>query len=133
MEPQKPPLKLVPDRRREPRERRRSLRVECQVPVVVKWVVKGRPPQEEATETKIINAHGCLLTLKAAVSEQMNVELVNPETQEVHKGRVVWCGGVDPQGRTQVAVELENPDPKFWGQAYADFLLSAAMKEHWVG
>lgn len=76
-DPQQPPLKPIPDRRRTPTERRRSLRAECQVPVVVKWVVKGRGPQEEATETKIVNAHGCLVTLKAVVIEGMNVELVN--------------------------------------------------------
>jgi len=125
---QQSPLKPVPDRRKAPSPRRRSVRAELEVPVVVRLTAKDGSPQEEATHTKVVNAHGCLLLLKAVVVEGLSIELINPDTNEVRRGRVVFCGAVDSAGRTQVGVELEDPDPKFWGQRYVDFLLWEACR-----
>jgi hypothetical protein len=92
--------------------------------VVVKWTSKDGSPQEEATETKVVNSNGCLVLLKARVSEGLSVELVQRNTKEVRKGRVTFCGAVELDGRTQVGVALEDPDPYFWGQEYVDFILA---------
>lgn len=98
------------------------------VPVVIRWVdVKGFP-HEEATETRVVNAHGCLVLLRSVLRDGQRVELVNRETQEVHNGRVVWCGAVERDGRSRVGIELENPTPEFWGQQYVDFLLWVGMQ-----
>lgn len=128
MDVHQPPLKLVPDRRQIPVERRRSTRAECQVPVVVKWMAPDGTEKEEATETKVINAHGCLLLLKAPLPERTRVELVNHDTKEVRRGRIAWSGGVGADRRNRVAIELEDPDPKFWGPRYIDFLLWVALQ-----
>lgn len=114
-------------------DRRRSMRVDCRVPVVVKWVAPNGSAHEEATETMVINAHGCFLSLKAAVIEGINVELVNPATNAVRNGRVIWCGEAGVGGTNNIGIELENPDPKFWGQKYDDSLLHAAARDNWVG
>ncbi len=126
MDTERSALKPAPDRRR-------TTRVECQLPVVMKWVAKDGSPREETTQTKVINAHGCFLLLKALVIEGINVELVNPDTKEVRKGRVIWCGEAGVGGGNDVGIELENPDPKFWGQKYDDFLVQATMRDKWVG
>lgn len=124
---QQPPLKIVPDQRPRPLERRRSIRAECQVPVVVRWVGPKGSSKEETAETRIVNAHGCLVLLKALVMEGTKVELMNCDTKEVRRGHVVWCGGVEADRRNKVAIELEDPDPKFWGHRYVDFLLWTAL------
>lgn len=131
MDPKEPPLKPAPDRRkrREPyTSRRRSFRSQWKVPVVVKWTSEDGSPQEEATETTVINSHGCQVPMQAELLEGLSVELENRNTNEIRRGEVVWCGGVDPDGRNQVAIAVEEPDPKFWGERYVSFLLWAAMR-----
>lgn len=128
MDPQLPPIRPVPDRRHTPAPRRRSIRAEYQVPVVVKWVAQDRTAKEETTETKVVNAHGCLLSLKAPVTEGQTVELVNRSTKNARRSRVIFCGRVGADGRTEVAVELDHPDPRFWGERYVDFLLWMALQ-----
>lgn len=125
---QQPPLTPVPDRRQETAPRRRSLRAELKVPVTVRWTAKDGSRQQENTETRVINGHGCMVLLKGLLSEGLTIELLNRSTNEVRNARVVWCGGVGPDGRTQVGMELVEPDPKFWGPQYVDFLLWAALQ-----
>lgn len=126
MSTQPPPLKPVPDRRQAPTARRRSERAECEVAVVVKWAAKDGSQKDEVTKTKVVNAHGCLLTLKVSLLEGTPVELVNQQSREARTGHVAWCGSVGPDGRTQVAIELADSDPKFWGQKYTDFMVWVA-------
>lgn len=95
-------------------ERRRSLRLERQVPLAVRWVAQDGSLREEATKTHVINAYGCLLLLQTSVYEGMDVELVNIATQAIRKGKVVWCGEVSANGRNKVGIELEEPDLQFW-------------------
>jgi len=96
--------------------------------VVVRWLAKDGTPKEETTETKVANAHGCLVLLKATVFEGLGVEIVNLNTKQVRKGQVVWCGGVERDGRTQVGIDIAEMDEKFWGERYSDFLLWMAKK-----
>jgi hypothetical protein len=123
----KAPLKPVPDRRRQPTQRRRSFRAQLLVPVAVKWRAQGHV-QEEITNTRTVNAHGCLVLLRAPVYEGLGIELVNLDSHKAGRGRVVWCASVELDGRTQVGIELENPDPHFWGEQYVEFLLWLAMQ-----
>jgi hypothetical protein len=119
---QEPPVKPVGERRQSGADRRRSLRAELKVPVVVKWKATDGSSREEMTATEIVNAHGCMLSLKSVVPERLSVEVINRDTNEARKGHVAWCGAVSG-GRNQVGIELDDPDPKFWGQRYSDFLL----------
>lgn len=130
---QLPPLKPVPDRRRTPTPRRRSTRAELQVPVMIKWVAQDGSSKEETTETKVVNARGCLLLLKGAVSEGVDVEIINRDSNEARKGRVVWSGEAIAVGRNRIGIELEDPDPRFWGNRYVDFLLWTTLEENQLG
>ncbi len=123
----KAPLKRVSDRRKQPTQRRRSFRAQLLVPVAVKWRAQGNV-QEEVTNTRTVNAHGCLVLLRAPVYEGLGIELVNLDSHKTSRGRVVWCGSVELDGRTQVGIELENSDPHFWGEQYVEFLLWLAMQ-----
>lgn len=126
MKPEQPPLKPVSDRRSRPADRRRSFRTELPVPVTVRWKTNGST-REETTKTRVINSHGCLVLLKAPIAAGQSVELVNLETKDKASGRVVWSGAVEPDGRAQVGIDLENPNPEFWGKRYTEFLRWATM------
>lgn len=120
---EKPPLDPVYDRRRGISQRRRTARALLRVPMVIKWIAKDGSPQEETAETKIVNAHGALFLLKANLCEDMDVELLNLETNQQRKGKVVWCGSVERDGRNNIGIEFQTVDPKFWGDRYVDYLL----------
>lgn len=115
--PQEITGKSLTDRRQAPSPRRRSVRIELQIPVVVRWLTKTGSTLEEATETQVVNAHGCTVTLKAVMFEGTPVEVFNRDTNGVRKGRIVCCGAA-PDGRNQASIELAEPDPKFWGTRY---------------
>ena len=110
-------------------EKRRSIRVELRIPVTPRWEAVKGSPVEERTETRVVNAHGCLLLLKAPVSQGQRIELVNRNTGNVRGGRVVWCGAIEADGRTQVGVELESPDFDFWAEQYTAFLQWSALQK----
>lgn len=105
---------------------RQSLRAELQVPLLVQWQAGDKRLGQEAVKTRVVNAHGCLVLLKASLAEGQRVTLTNRESNQTQPGRVVWNGGVE-QGRLhRTGIELATPDPKFWGQPYVDFVLRTA-------
>jgi len=115
------------------RGRRRSLRVELAVPLRVVWQGRDGARREERTATVVVNAHGCLLTLRAPLLVGAPLEITHGETGAVRRGRVVWCGEVAPDGRTRVGVELADSAPEFWGSGYAEAFYAATTAELWVG
>lgn len=113
---------LLASKRKGGKDRRRTKRVQLYVPVVVKWVGRDGSPREEVVGTKTVNAHGCLLSLKTTIVEGVRVEIVNRDSGQARKGRVVMCGEVSLEGSAEVAIELEGLEPEFWGERYVDFL-----------
>lgn len=113
---------LLSSKRKGGMERRRTKRVQLYVPVVVKWVGKDGSPREEVAATKSVNAHGCQLSLKEPIVEGVRVEIVNRDSGQARKGRVVMCSGASLEGRAEVAIELEGLEPRFWGERYVDSL-----------
>jgi hypothetical protein len=110
-------------------EKRRSIRAELRIPVTLRWKASDGSAVEERTETRVVNAHGCLLLLKAPVFQGQRIDVVNRNTGNAHGGRVVWCGAIEADGRTQVGVELDAPDFQFWGEQYTAFLQWAALQK----
>ncbi len=102
------------ERRREPRWRPP---LDRKVPVAVRWVAPDGTPQEEEAIALMINEQACVLPMKAAMIEGIALELVRHSGKKSAKGKVVWCGTVDSEGRHRVATELEKVDPQFWGPA----------------
>lgn len=112
-------------------ERRRSPRREIQIPVRVRWIADDGSRREEVTKTQVVNAHGCLLLLRAALWVGTEVELVNLSSQAVRRGKVAWGGEVSSDGRNKVGIELDEPDPHFWGPQYEDTLLLTIDRDWW--
>jgi hypothetical protein len=70
----------------------------------------------EKTNTTIVNDHGALILLAAAVETQQMVRLENLSLGEELLCRVVSLGPT-LMGKTQVAVEFVTPKPGFWDTA----------------
>ena len=106
--------------------RRRELRVEVVIPLNVTWQDDKNQPHEVAGHTKVVNKYGCLLIVDAPIPSETDIRLFNPATLSSITARQVAHGTTDTQGRQSVllelgkpfGVELDNPDPDFWGADY---------------
>lgn len=87
---------------------RRTQRVQICMPVLV----RGRS-FEEMTSTVAVNAHGCSVMLKAPVSRDDQISLVNPKTAEELPSKVVSLGKPE-DGKIPVGIEFAEPSPLFW-------------------
>jgi len=70
-------------------------------------------PVSEKTHTIIVNDHGALILLVAAVEIQQIIRLENLSSGEELLFRVASLGP-SFMGKTQVAIELVMPTPGFW-------------------
>ena len=113
------PPKRQAGRRQSEASRRRSPRIELQIPVLVRWVSKTGSVSEEASKTAVVNAHGCTVGLKGILFDGLPVELENSSSKAAQKGRVAYSGASGPDGRAHVVIEFDEPDVYFWGTEYA--------------
>jgi hypothetical protein len=97
--------------------KRRSQRIELDVPVVVCRPPKEGPQFYERTETLVVNAHGALMILAGMVAPKQRLLMQNIASGEQQECRVVHVEK-DLTGPTRVAVEFAQPAPKFWRIAY---------------
>lgn len=103
---------------------RRTQRVQISMPVLVRG--KGF---QEVTNTIAVNAHGCLVLLKATVTRDQQVSLINPKTAEELPGKIVSFGKPE-DGKVPVGVEFTEPSPLFWQINFPpeDWLTSSERK-----
>lgn len=87
---------------------RRTQRVQIAMPVLVRGA-----SFQETTNTIAVNAHGCLLLLKAKVARDDQLSLVNLKTAEELPAKVVSLGKAE-DGKIPVGVEFGEPSPLFW-------------------
>lgn len=87
---------------------RRTQRVQISMPVLV----RGHNFHEN-TSTVAVNAHGCLVLLKAKVGRDDQLSLVNPKTAEELPAKVVSLGKPE-DGKIPVGIEFGEPSPLFW-------------------
>ncbi len=97
--------------------KRRSQRIELNVPIVL-----HRPPTEgpqfyERTQTLVVNAHGALMTLAEKVTPKQRLLMQNIDSREQKECRVVYVEK-ELKGPPKVAVEFTRPAPSFWRIAY---------------
>jgi len=95
------------------RERRRSLRLLLDVPLIVRGESVEHAPFREETFTISVNAHGALLLLSHKVAVGQALFLTNSETRDEREGRVARFG-LPYGGLAQVAVEFRQPAGEFW-------------------
>lgn len=94
-------------------ERRRSKRLPINIPVKVYGRTPGNHPFREATEMKVISAHGGTLPLSPEVECGQTVLLVHSVTNEERICRIV---NVEPKNGTEkkIAVNFLEMDGDFW-------------------
>jgi hypothetical protein len=80
--------------------RRRTQRVKIAIPVTVRIPKANASFYEEATETVVVNAHGCLALLAVPLATGQQVRIVNAKSSE--------------EGKTEVGLEFSEPAPRFW-------------------
>jgi hypothetical protein len=94
--------------------RRRSKRVQHKTPVMVRFQDANKHSISEKTHTIVVNDHGALILLAAAVKTQQILRVENLSSGEELLCRVASLGPT-LMGKTQVAVEFIIPKPGFWG------------------
>lgn len=93
--------------------RRRSMRVLLSVPIHVSGKDRKDRSFDEETRTLVVNAHGALISLAAAVIAGQQLTIANEATQQSQDCRVVYLGS-GTSGRVQMGIEFTAPSPKFW-------------------
>jgi hypothetical protein len=93
--------------------RRRSQRLFLRVPVVVQASEPNRPSLLEETHTIVLNAHGTLLEMRAALDAGQTVTLKNLKTSEQIECTVKLVTQADA-GKFNIALEFKKPNASFW-------------------
>ena len=81
---------------------------------MVNWTDRTGVRRTDLTTTKVVNADGALIAMKAPVPVSSILELINVKTKAVATAKVVLSGEPNENGRFDVAVELETADSSFW-------------------
>jgi hypothetical protein len=93
---------------------RRSQRVHAQLPVVIQGKSTDDIPFADPTRAVVLSAHGCLVTLSAAVRLGERLILRNVANRQEQDCRVVYVGE-NHGGRTEVGLRFKTASPQFWG------------------
>jgi hypothetical protein len=93
--------------------RRRSMRVLLSVPIHVSGKTSAGKDFEEETRTLVVNAHGALISLAAAVTAEQKITVANNATHQKLECRVVYLGNAQG-GKTQMGIEFVKPSRVFW-------------------
>jgi len=97
--------------------KRRSQRIDLNLPVVVHRPAKDGPQFYESTQTLVVSAHGALVALVDLVAPKQRLFMQNVDTGEQQECRVVYVQKV-LMGPPRVAVEFTRPLANFWRIAF---------------
>ena len=110
-------------------DRRRSIRVRIEMPVLVRGKNGDLPFTEEAL-TVSVSAHGCMVPLAAKLVRGQELAIVNPKTVEELPCTVTFIGQRD-SGKTEIGLEFIEPSPLFWRITFpSDDWDPAERKQH---
>ena len=93
--------------------RRRSTRVLLSVPIHVRGKDGKNRDFDEETRTLLVNAHGALIALAAAVAAGQQITVSNDAMQQIRDCRIVYLGS-GGSGKIQTGIEFLKPSPAFW-------------------
>jgi hypothetical protein len=113
----KPETLWQPDQPKDMRTRsnRRSLRMNCRVPVTMKWSSKVSGLLHfETGFTRVVNAYGCLLVSPKRIDLQQRLLITNLATRAEANAEVVWRGTQRPDG-WDLGVKFIDSQLDFWG------------------
>lgn len=89
------------------------MRVLLSVPIHASGKDRKGHPFDEETRTLVVNAHGALISLAAAVVAGQQITVANRATQQTNDCRIVYLGS-SASGKIQMGIEFLAPSPKFW-------------------
>src|SRR4051812_35923828 len=112
-----PPQSNQPPAASEGRAKRRSSRVTIQVPVEVISKDSKNAAHMEETQTVIVSAHGCAITLNQGVLAGDKVVVIHKLSREEMVCRVVACRQ-GKGGSWDAGLEFQRPSPMFWHIAF---------------
>jgi hypothetical protein len=93
--------------------KRRGVRLNSQVRVVVEWDSGGGPLRGEA-RTCVVGPYGCLVVLSQGLDIDQRVQVTNLTSSQSSPAVVVWRGNERAEG-WELGIELINPVMDFWG------------------
>jgi hypothetical protein len=93
--------------------RRRTQRVKIAIPITIRIPKANASFYEEATETVVVNANGCLARLAVPLEQGQQIHIINSKSSEEQACAVVWIGKFT-EGKTEVGLEFSEPAPRFW-------------------
>lgn len=94
--------------------RRRGVRVNSCVPVVLEWEADAGATVREEVRTRIVGPYGCLVVAPQSLEPEQRVRLTNLATRQSNPAIVVWKGNERAEG-WELGIELVNPEMDFWG------------------
>jgi hypothetical protein len=94
-------------------EKRRGVRLNSRVPVIVEWQDAAGTVFQAKGFTRTVGLYGCLVVLPQELSTTQQVRLVNTATETENPGIVVWKG--QRADGWEVGIELTEPPMDFWG------------------
>ena len=94
-------------------EKRRGVRVNSQVPIVLEWRIEGRSLRKEA-RTRVVGPYGCLVLLPQDLEVEQEIRVTNLVSHQTNPAIVVWRGHERAEG-WELGIELINPQMGFWG------------------
>jgi hypothetical protein len=86
------------------------MRVLLSVPIHVSGKDRKDRQFEEETRTLVVNAHGALISLAAAVIAGQQITVANHATEQTRDCRVVYLGSA-ASGKIQMGIEFVKPSP----------------------
>lgn len=94
--------------------RRRGVRVNSCVPVVIEWEADAGSTVREEVRTRIVGPYGCLVVAPRSLEPEKSVRLTNLATRQSNPAVVVWKGNERAEG-WELGIELIDPEMDFWG------------------
>ena len=94
-------------------EKRRGVRLNSRVPIIVEWQDAAGTLFKAECFTRTVGLYGCLVVLPQELAKKQHVRIVNTATETANPGIVVWKG---PRADGwEVGIELTQPPMDFWG------------------
>ncbi|HEX2715561.1 MAG TPA: hypothetical protein VHM88_25545 [Candidatus Acidoferrales bacterium] len=94
--------------------RRRGVRVNSCVTVVLEWEADAGSTVKEEVRTRIVGPYGCLVVAPRSLEPEKSVRLTNLATRQSNPAVVVWKGNERAEG-WELGIELIDPEMDFWG------------------
>ncbi len=94
--------------------RRRGVRLNSRVPVLVEWESADGTSVQEKAHTRTVGPYGCLVVLAKKLELDQRVRVTNLATHVTSPAVVVWSGNERAEG-WELGFELLDPEMGFWG------------------